>query len=116
MGVINFNIDNQRKDKIEKIMRKKGIKDISQFIIDAIDAEIDLQMEFLDDQTSHTAFSLKENEIIEYLTKISSQLKKIPEREKKIDVLVELNDFLRENKDTIKEKFPDLLVSILNSL
>jgi len=118
MGIIYFNIDNQRKDKIKKIMKEKGIEDINEFIIKAIDNEIELQnnLSEWDAQANEIEFSKKDNEIIKKLSKISSQLKKISNYDEKIELIVELDDYIRDNKDAIKEKFPDLLVSILNSL
>ncbi len=59
----------------------------------------------------------KDNEkIVEHLSLISSKLKKIKDRDKKINILVELNDYLKEKGDVIEKVCPEKLVSILNSL
>jgi len=60
--------------------------------------------------------SNEKEKVIDKLSAISSNLKKITEREEKIKILIDLNEFIKENKDIIKKKCPDKLVSILNSL
>ncbi len=58
----------------------------------------------------------KEESVVEYLTNLSSKLKKVKDREKKIQILVDFNEYLKLNGDIIEKKSPDKLVSILNSL
>lgn len=59
---------------------------------------------------------IEEKQIVDTLTKISSKLKKLSNHDKKIQLLVNLDDFLEKNEKIIKEKYSDLLVGILNSL
>lgn len=59
---------------------------------------------------------INEEKIIEELSTMSSNLKKITDRDEKIKVLINLNEFIKEYKDIIKKRCPDKLVSILNSL
>ena len=59
---------------------------------------------------------VEEEKILTELTEISSALKKLTKRDEKIQILIKLNEFLKENKEIIKEKFPSKLTSILNSL
>jgi len=54
--------------------------------------------------------------IIKKLSAISDELKHITDNEKKIKILIDLNEFIKKNKEIIKKKCPDKLVSILNSL
>lgn len=54
--------------------------------------------------------------IIKNLSAISDELKHITDNDKKIKILINLNEFIKKNKEIIKKKCPDKLVSILNSL
>ncbi len=54
--------------------------------------------------------------IVEHLSLISSKLKKIKGPDKKVKILVELNDYLKENGEVIEKVCPEKLISILNSL
>ena len=54
--------------------------------------------------------------IAEHLSFISSKLKKVKDNNIKIHMLVELNDYLKENGEIIEKVCPEKLVSILNSL
>jgi hypothetical protein len=82
------------------------------------------EIQLSDSDISKTQIKTKEdkeesilvNEIIEELSIISSQLKKLTDIDEKLDLLYYLNDFLKENKEIIKEKCPDKIVSILNSI
>lgn len=60
--------------------------------------------------------TIDEKQIVNTLLKISFKLRKLSNHDKKILILVDLDDFLNKNKKIIKEKYSDLLVSILNSL
>jgi hypothetical protein len=59
---------------------------------------------------------LKEEEIIKILSNLSEKLSELKDHDKKIQLLIEFDSFLKENKEIIKKKCPDLLVSVLNSL
>lgn len=54
--------------------------------------------------------------IFEYLSSLSSKLKKTKDRGQKIQALVELNEYLLKHGETIEKVCPEKLVSILNSL
>lgn len=54
--------------------------------------------------------------ISEDLTSLSSKIKKTDKTEEKIDLLVKLDNLMKNNKELIKKKFHDNIVSILNSL
>ena len=58
----------------------------------------------------------KKEKIVEHLSLISSKLKKIKDPNKKVHMLVELNDYLKENGEVIEKVCPEKLISILNSL
>lgn len=57
-----------------------------------------------------------EEEILKKLSEYSSKLKKYRNYEKKIQILIELDKFLKENEDIIRRKFSGKLKSILRSL
>ncbi len=50
------------------------------------------------------------------LLDISSKLKHIKEKKDRINLIIDLNDFLIENEKVIRTNFSDVLVSILNSI
>ncbi|MHA1491257.1 MAG: hypothetical protein ACTSRI_16605 [Promethearchaeota archaeon] len=54
--------------------------------------------------------------IVEHLSLMSSKLKEINDFNKKIHILMEFNDYLKENGDMIEKVCPEKLISILNSL
>ncbi len=54
--------------------------------------------------------------IIKKLSAISNELKHMTDNDKKIKILIDFNEFIKKNKEIIKKKCPDKLVSILNSL
>ena len=58
----------------------------------------------------------KGEKIVEHLSLISSKLNKIRNCDKKIYMLGELNDYLKENGKVIEKVCPEKLISILNSL
>jgi len=57
-----------------------------------------------------------ESEIVSVLSKMVSDMKKLKDNDKKIEMLVEFDDFLKKNKEIIKEKYSDKMVSLLRSL
>ncbi len=57
-----------------------------------------------------------EKEIVKTLMSLSERLSDIKEHSKKMELLKKFDVFLKKNEMIIKEKCPDLLVSILNSL
>ena len=54
--------------------------------------------------------------IVEHLSNFSSELKKTKDQDKKVHLLVELNDYLKKNGAVIEKVCPEKLISILNSL
>ncbi len=54
--------------------------------------------------------------ILNYLSDISSRLKKITDRDEKVQILVKFDEYLKKYGDIIEKECPDKLVSILNSL
>lgn len=61
-------------------------------------------------------FKSKEGDIIKELSKLSEKLQDTKDHGEKIKLLVEFDKFLKNNKEFIKEKCPDKIVSILRSL
>lgn len=57
-----------------------------------------------------------ESEIVSVLSKMVSDMKKLKDNDKKIEMLVEFDDFLKKNKEIIKKKYSDKMVSLLRSL
>jgi len=115
MGIINLPINDEIKNKLEKLAKKQGFRTINEFLIKTIEYEINLY---------ETTKKLHENvekkaqaeDIIEVLSDMSEKLSEIKTHDEKIQLLVEFDEFFKKNKDLIKEKCPDMLVSILNSL
>ena len=72
----------------------------------------------IDNKAEEKVERISENKekIVQHLSLISSKLKRIKDRDKKIHILVELNDYLKENGELIEKVCPEKLVSILNSL
>ena len=58
----------------------------------------------------------EKEKLVEDLSNISSKLKETKDRDEKIEILVELNDYLKEHGNSIEKICPEKLVSILNSL
>ena len=56
------------------------------------------------------------SKIAEHLSNISTKLKNLTDKDEKIQILVELNDYLKIYGDLIEKTCPEKLVSILNSL
>ena len=59
---------------------------------------------------------LKNEVIINKLSKLSEELQDVSSHDEKIELLVKFDNFIKDNKDFIKENCPDKLVSILRSL
>ena len=59
---------------------------------------------------------LESIEIIGRLSKFSEELQDAKSHDEKINLLVKFDNFLKINKEFIKEKCPDKLVSILRSI
>ena len=59
---------------------------------------------------------LNEKDIITRLSKFSEELQDVNSHDEKINLLVQFDAFLKTNKEFIKEKCPDKLVSILRSI
>ncbi len=58
----------------------------------------------------------KEESIARVLSNFSEKLSETKNQEEKLKILVEFDEFLKNNRDIIKKRCPNLLVSILNSL
>jgi antitoxin component of RelBE/YafQ-DinJ toxin-antitoxin module len=114
MGIINLSIDDETKNKIEKIVKQKGFKDINTFIVETIKKEIDLEV--IPFPKEEKKKFLHEKEVIKQLSYFSEKLSEIKSKNEKVRILVEFDRFLKNNKEIIKDKCPNLLVSVLNSL
>lgn len=57
-----------------------------------------------------------ENKLFEDLISLSSKIKKTDKTEEKIDLVIKLDNLMKNNKELIKKKFHDFIVGILNSL
>ena len=78
-----------------------------------------VQYDFIDKIENKTPEKTEYNEydlILNQLMRFSSKLKHIENNDEKIQIIIDLNKFIKEYKEIIKENFPDTLVSILNSL
>lgn len=58
----------------------------------------------------------EEENIIQELSKLSEKIQDAKDHDKKIELLVKFDKFLKDNKEFIKDKCPDKMVSILRSL
>jgi len=62
-------------------------------------------------------YKSKSDEILlDKLLDFSSKLKYTRNEKEKVQLLIELNNFMKDNKEIIKSKYSDIIVSILNSL
>jgi len=114
MAIINIDIDDETKSKLEDLAKKRGFNSIQDLLLKNIQKEL---KEYSTKESPEIFESKpKDEEIANYLRKFSSDLKKISNREKRIEKIIDLDDFLIENKEIIKQKYSDLVVSILNSL
>lgn len=59
---------------------------------------------------------VNEKKLMKEISGISTKLMYITNNDEKIQLIVQLNSLLKENIDLIKKKYPDILVSILDSL
>ncbi len=118
MAIINPNIDAETKSRLEEIAKQKGFSSINDLIMKNIQDELAQSSDLLFSNAEIERFekALEKDEIASHLRKISSSLKTISNRDEKIEKLIKFNDFLEKNKELIKEKYSDLVVSILNSL
>jgi antitoxin component of RelBE/YafQ-DinJ toxin-antitoxin module len=114
MGIINLSIDDETKNKLEKIMKQKGYKDINTFIVETIKKEIDLEVIPIPKKEKKDV--LHEKEVIKKLSDFSEKLSEIKSQNEKVRILIEFDEFLKNHKEIIKDKCPNLLVSVLNSL
>lgn len=57
-----------------------------------------------------------EQKIFDNLISISSKMKKTDNSKEKIELLIQLDNLMKKNKDLIKRKFHDNIIGILNSL
>lgn len=116
MAIININIDDETKNKLEELAKKRGFNSIQDLLLKNIQKELKEYSIIDSPEIFEVERKPKDEEIANYLRKFSSNLKKISNREKRIKKIVDLDDFLKENKEIIKQKYSDLVVSILNSL
>jgi len=115
MGIINLPIDDEIKNKLEKLAKKQGFRTINEFLINTIEHEINLY-EITIKMHDSVEKKAQTEDIVEVLSDLSEKLSEIKIHDEKIQLLVEFDEFFKKNKDLIKEKCPDMLVSILNSL
>jgi len=59
---------------------------------------------------------IEEEDLITKISEISTELMHLTNNDEKIRLIGQLNRLLLENKELIKKKYPDILVSILDSL
>jgi len=115
MGIINLNIDDEIKLKLEKIVKSKGLKDINSYILDTLKKDISLQEIALKKKDLMNTYD-EVDEVIKILSEISENLSESQNQDEKIKILVEFDEFIKKNKTLIQEKCPNLLISVLNSL
>ncbi len=69
-----------------------------------------------DNKEKEEELESKRENIVKELSKFSEILQDTSTHEKKIELLVKFDKFLKDNKEFIKKNCPDKLVSILRSL
>jgi len=114
MGIINLSIDDETKYKLEKIVKQKGYSDINTFIAEIIKKELNLELPIVQEEGYKQI--LDDNEVIEQLSNFSEKLSEMSSQDEKVRILIEFDEFLKQNKEVIKNKYPNFIVSILNSL
>lgn len=114
MGTISFSIDEDTKKELERVAKQKGYSGINEYVLETIKKEMELEKISVPDLKDDDFF--KEYGIELQLTEFSDKLSEMKNPEEKIKLMAKFDTFLKENKEKIREKCPNLLVSVLNSL
>ena len=116
MGTVHIDIDEGLLLKIKKIAELRGFNTINEFILRTIENEISSQYIIQAPDDDEFEIDKRDSALIHQFTEFSSKLKKITAPDKKIELLLSVDDFIKAHESFLKEKYPELLVNILNSL
>ena len=116
MGTVHIDIDENLLQKLKEISKLRGFNNINEYIVHTIENEISSQDIIQPPEVEELEIDESESAIIHQLTNLSSRLKKISDPNEKVELLLSVDSFIKEHEMFLKEKYPELLVNILNSL
>lgn len=116
MGTVHIDIDEGLLLKIKKIAELRGFNTINEFILRTIENEISSQDIIQPPEDDELEIDENDSALIRQFTALSSKMKKIADPDKKIELLLSVDDFIKTHEVFLKKKYPELLVNILNSL
>lgn len=116
MDTVHIDINEGLLLKIKKIAELRGFNTINEFILRTIENEISSQDVIQPPDDDELEIDENDSALIRQFTTLSSKLKKITDPNKKIELLLSVDDFIKAHEIFLEKKYPELLVNILNSL